>query len=83
MTGKRGNPPTKGDLVRPLARKYKGKEIAASAPEATFSWELETGETIIVHAWYTLVRPDVEPSPTADLFDVYVIYDALCGPLAC
>ena len=74
-TGKKGKPPTKGNLVRPLARKYKDKEIAASDPDATFSWELETGETTIVQVWYDLVRPDVEPSPTADLFDVYVIND--------
>ena len=36
-TGKKGKPPTKGDLVRPLTRKHKGKEIAASKPDATFS----------------------------------------------
>lgn len=74
-TGKKGKKPTKGDRIRPLARKYKGKEIAATPADATFSWQLETGETITVHVWYDLVRPDVEPSPTADLFDVYAIYD--------
>jgi len=74
-TGKKGNPPTKGDLVRPLARKHKEKEIAASEPDATFSWPIETGKTITVQVWYNLVRPDVEPSPTADLFDVYAISD--------
>lgn len=74
-TGKKGKPPTKGDLVRPLARKHKEKEIAASDPDATFSWQIETGETITVQAWYDLVRPDVEPDPNADLFDVYAIND--------
>lgn len=74
-TGKKGKPPTKGNLVRPLARKHKEKEIAASDPDATFSWQVETGETITVQAWYDLVRPEVEPSPTADLFDVYAICD--------
>jgi hypothetical protein len=74
-TGKRGNPPTKGDLVRPLARQHKEKQIAASNPDATFSWAIETGETITVQVWYDLVRPDVEPDPKADLFDVYAISD--------
>ena len=74
-TGKKGKPPTKGDLVRPLARKHKEKEIVASDPDDTFSWQIETGETIAVQVWYGLVRPDVEPSPTADLFDVYAICD--------
>lgn len=74
-TGKKGKPPTKGDLVRPLARKHKGKEIAASKPDATFSWTIESGQTITVQAWFDLVRPDVEPDSNADLFDVYAIND--------
>ncbi|MCB8954803.1 MAG: hypothetical protein H6650_22595 [Ardenticatenales bacterium] len=74
-TGKKGKPPTKGDLVRPLTRKHKGKEIAASKPDATFSWAIESGATITVQAWYDLVRPDIAPDPNADLFDVYAIND--------
>lgn len=73
--GKRGKKPTKGAYVRPLARKYREKEIAATAPDATDSWVLATGETITVQVWYDLVRSDVAPSPTADLFDVFAITD--------
>jgi hypothetical protein len=73
--GKRGKKPTKGPRVRPLSRKYKGKEIPASAPDTTFSWKIETGETITAHVWYDLVRPDVLPSPQNDLFDVWAISD--------
>lgn len=73
--GKKGKKPTKGPRVRPLARQYKEKEIAASAPDATFSWVLATGETVTVQVWYDLVRPNVVPSPTANLFDVYAIAD--------
>lgn len=73
--GKKGKKPTKGPRVRPLARPYKEKEIAASAPDATFAWMLETGETVTVAVWYDLVRPDVAPSPTANLFDVFAITD--------
>jgi hypothetical protein len=73
--GKKGQKPTKGPRVRPLARQYKEKEIAASTPDATFTWVLKTGESVTVEVWYDLVRPDVAPSPTANLFDVYTIAD--------
>jgi hypothetical protein len=73
--GKKGKKPSKGPRVRPLARQYKEKEMAASAPDVTFAWVLETGETVTVQVWYDLVRPDVTPSPTANLFDVYAIAD--------
>lgn len=73
--GKKGKRPTKGPLVRPLARKHKEKEIAASEPDATVSWQPGTGETATAQVWYDLVRPDAELSSTADLFDVYAIND--------
>jgi hypothetical protein len=73
--GQRGVKPSYGPRVRPLPRRYKDREIAATPPDATFTWQLATGETITVHAWYDLVRPDVQPSPQADLFDIYAIFD--------
>jgi Transposase DDE domain len=75
--GKKGKKPRKGPIVRPLPRKYNGKEIAGTPPDATFSWELESGETITVQAWYDLVRTDVELDLGADLnlFDVFAITD--------
>lgn len=73
--GQRGVKPSYGPRVRPLARSYKGREIAASAPDETFTWQSETGEEITADVWYDLVRPDVQPSPEADLFDVYAIND--------
>ena len=75
IAGKKGKKPTKGALVRPLPRTRKGKTIAATPADATFSWQLATGETITAHVWYDLVRPDVQPSPTADRFDVYTFHD--------
>ena len=74
-SGKKGKKPTKGSRVRPLARQYKEKEIAATSPDDTIAWVLETGETVTVQVWYDLVRPDVSPSPTANLFDVFAITD--------
>lgn len=73
--GKRGVKPSKGPRIRPLSRKYKGKEIPATPPDATCSWQLTTGETITAHSWHDLVRPDVEPHPQADLFDIFAIAD--------
>ena len=73
--GKRGKKPSKGPRVRPLPRRYKGKEIPATAPDATFSWTLDTGETITAQVWYDLVRPDLLPGPHCDLFDVWAITD--------
>jgi len=73
--GKKGQKPRYGPRVRPLARTYKGKELAATPADDTFSWSLETGETVTAQVWYDLVRPDVQPSPEADLFDVWAISD--------
>jgi len=73
--GKRGKKPTKGPRVRPLVRQYKEKEIAATASDDTISWVLETGETVTVQVWYDLVRPDIAPSLTANLFDAFAITD--------
>jgi len=73
--GKRGKKPSFGPRVRPLARSYRGKEIAATPPDATFEWEVASGEKITVSVWYDLVRPDVKPSLEANLFDVYAISD--------
>jgi hypothetical protein len=75
--GKKGQKPRKGERVRPLPRKYNGKEIEATPADAEFSWDLETGETIKVQAWYDLVRPDVtlDAGEPLQLFDVYAIFD--------
>lgn len=74
-TGQRGKRPRKGSLIRPWPRTHKGKTIAATPADTLLSWPLATGETITAHIWYNLVRPDVAPSPTADLFDVYALHD--------
>ena len=75
--GKKGKKPRKGVLVRPLPRKYNGKEIEATPADTEFSWELKTGETIRVQVWYDLVRPDVtlDAGEPLQLFDVYAIFD--------
>jgi len=73
--GQRGQKPTYGPRVRPLARRYKDKEIVATPVDATFTWQTEAGETITALLWYDLVRPDVQPGMAVDLFDVIAIHD--------
>jgi hypothetical protein len=92
MTARRANPPSYrgrgrpskyGDLVRPLARRRKGQEIAATRPDQATHWT-EHGSagdrTLRAEQWTGLVLPDAAPgSPT---FTVVAIYDpAYAEPL--
>src|SRR3954466_426088 len=72
----RGRPTKYGDLVRPLARRRKGQEIAATRPDQATRWT-EHGHdgdrTLRAEQWTGLVLPDAAPgSPT---FTVVAIYD--------
>jgi hypothetical protein len=74
--GGRGRPPKYGDLVRPLARRRKGQEIAATPPDQVMSWT-EPGSdgdrTLHAEQWLGLVLPDAAPgSPT---FTIVAIAD--------
>lgn len=72
----RGRRPVYGPIVRPLARRYKGRTIDASEPDFTDEFEFE-GRTIKVKGWYDLILPGVVPGPNNDTFDVYVFEDPL------
>ena len=72
----RGRPPKYGDLVRPLARRRKSREIPATPPDQTTTWT-EQGSagdrTLRAEQWTGLVLPDATPgSPT---FTVVAISD--------
>ena len=74
--GGRGRPSKYGDLVRPLARRRKGQEIAATRPDQATRWT-EHGHdgdrTLRAEQWTGLVLPDAaRGSPT---FTVVAIYD--------
>jgi len=62
--GGRGRPSTYGDLVRPLARRRKGQEIAATRPDQATHWT-EPGRdgdrTLRAEQWTGLVLPDAAP----------------------
>jgi hypothetical protein len=70
--GGRGRPAERGTLVRPLARRYRGKEIAATPPDREESWE-EPGRTIRTQVWTSLVLPDA--GPDAPCFWVVAVQD--------
>jgi hypothetical protein len=69
-----GRKPIYGELIRPLARQYKGKTLPASAPDETQSWT-EEGRVIRAEIWRNLVLPECTPAADNSTFDVYAIYD--------
>jgi len=72
----RGRRPIYGEMIRPLARTYKGHTIEASEPDFSDEFEYE-GRTIKVTGWYDLILPEVVPQPDNDTFDIYVFADPL------
>ena len=67
-----GRPPTRGALVRPLARRHGGRLLAATPPDATVTWE-EAGQVVRAACWQTLVLPDAPAGQPS--FDVWAIHD--------
>ena len=68
----RGRPRERGELIRPLARTYRGRELAATAPDHVVTWQ--EGDAVIRAEWWDdLVLPDVPlDRPT---FRLVVIHD--------
>lgn len=69
-----GRMPEYGVLVRPLARKHKGKTLEATLPDETYTWVVD-GCEIRAEIWRNLVLNKVVPDPNNRVFDVYAIYD--------
>ena len=86
-----GRPPEWGELVRPLARSYKGKMIDPTPPDREQSWQIDhKGQPLTLKAqfWDNLVRSDQKPGG-ADTFNIIAIHDPrypqpllLASPLA-
>jgi hypothetical protein len=72
----RGRPQEYGQLVRPLARKRKGKTIPASKPDKTGAFVYQ-GRTIQVHGWYDLVSANHKVAEQRQTFDILVFFDPL------
>jgi len=69
-----GRTPKYGDLVRPLARRHKGKTLEATPPDEIYTW-VEDGREMRAEIWRNLVLNKVVPDPKNQGFDVYAIYD--------
>lgn len=70
----RGPYPKYGDLVRPLARRHKGNELPATAPDGHTSFE-QDDVTIEVSYWHDLVAPDQVVDAEIATFSIYVFRD--------
>lgn len=57
----RGRPATRGEVVRPLPRCYKGRQIPATPPDATCRWQDTRSDgtlvTLQAHLWREVVLP--------------------------
>jgi len=61
----RGCPATRGEIVRPLPRAYKGRLIPATPPDRTETWQ-EDGVTLRAEIWTGLVLSTAEAQAEAE-----------------
>ena len=69
-----GRPPEYGEIVRPLARVYDGKQIEATPPDRVQTWH-HHGLEFRAEFWDALVLNDYKPAHTNQTFTVAAIYD--------
>lgn len=69
-----GRPPEYGEIVRPLARAYNGKQIASTLPDHVETWQKQ-GLSFRAEFWHDLVLSDIKPDPENNTFTVVTIYD--------
>jgi len=67
-----GRPALYGEVIRPLARSHGGKHIAASAPDAHFSWQ-EGDVCLEAQVWNDVVLPKEKPGAVG--VNVVAIFD--------
>jgi hypothetical protein len=67
-----GARPKYGEVVRPLARSYKGKELPATPPDRTARWKAGR-HWVRAHIFEDLVLPDQKPGSAP--FRIVVIFD--------
>jgi hypothetical protein len=75
-SGGKGRRRTRGPLVRPLPRTYKGRTIAATPPDRGATWQGGPPEapcSVSAQFWDDLVRPNAPPG--APTFPPVVIHD--------
>jgi hypothetical protein len=70
--GGRGRKPTRGVLVRPLARTYKGRTLDATPPDRTQTWQ-DDGVEVCAEIWDDLLLSDAAPGSPS--FAVVAVHD--------
>jgi hypothetical protein len=70
----RGRPPTRGAVVRPLPRRYKGRTIPATAPDHQTTWG-DDGVLVRADVWRDVVLPTVEAASPSFSVSVVAIHD--------
>jgi hypothetical protein len=68
----RGRRPTRGVLIRPCARAYRGRTLAATPPDRTEAWQHE-GRAVQAQVWDQLVSATA--TPRAPTFTCFLITD--------
>ncbi|HEX8904425.1 MAG TPA: hypothetical protein VF771_06270 [Longimicrobiaceae bacterium] len=68
----KGRPPTRGEVVRPLPRAYKGTPLPATPPDRTATWR-EGDDVLRAEVWDALVRADADAGGAA--FTAVAIHD--------
>jgi len=69
-----GRRPVFGELVRPLARRWKGKLIPATLPDRAETWK-EGDLEFRAEFWDNVVRPDLKAHPGHPTLNVIAIHD--------
>jgi hypothetical protein len=72
----RGRPPTRGILVRPLARKWKSRVLPATLPDVTATFEFGQ-RTIMAYGWQELMRADLKVADDHQRYSIWVFEDPL------
>jgi hypothetical protein len=72
----RGRPRVYGEKVRPLPRKRKAHQIAATPADQQSQFDYQ-GRSIQVSFWHNLVAPDTAVAADAQTFSIYVYADPL------
>lgn len=72
----RGRPPTRGVLVRPLARKWKNRILTATPPDVRRTFEFEE-RTITAYGWQDLMRADLKVTDNHERYSIWVFADPL------
>jgi hypothetical protein len=70
----RGRPAQYGEIVRPLARRWKERLIQATAPDRVETW-IEDGVEFRAEFWDNLVLSDVKVHPDNFTFHVVAVHD--------